>query len=130
MVKEILIYLVISALVLLIIKIVLSYKCTAEVEATVIGINERESRGRHGRRIMVYQPTFSYEWNGSQRTLTPAAWSSYSKYEIGERETLLIDPDNPDRFTYKNIMKEPVFKLTFTVLTAVFVISLARFAGK
>lgn len=97
-------------------------KCMVEVVATVTQINEERYRSRRGGG-KTYQPTFTYEWKGFTRTLTPQMRSSYWKFEIGDQVTLLIDPEDGGNYRFKDFKYDPVsqmmagfFFVTLTIL--------------
>lgn len=81
-----------------------------EVEATVIRVNAKKSRRNRGPGyVYVYQPVFTYEWNGWQRTLESEMWSSMANFEVGQKVILLINPKNPGEFRYKT--NDPILPL-------------------
>lgn len=90
-----------------------------EVEATVDRINERMSTGSHSHHLMLYQPEFTYEWNGWTRTIVSEIWSSKKYYEVGDTVILLINPNNPREFRYKSVLYNPASHMIFSILLGI-----------
>ena len=99
--------------------------CTYEVVAEVVCINEKRGSGSHAGRMMVYQPVFAYEWHGWTRQLSPRAWDSDMKYEVGDKVVLLIDPEHPENFRYKDTARDPMLKIVFIAIMAVLMLAAA-----
>ena len=103
-------------------------ECTAQVEAEVVR-NIRRSRGVN-RGSSVY-PVFRYEYGGKVYEQVSRTGSRDTKYDVGEKVVLNVDPDSPSRFY---VDKEDTFVIViissiaavFFVLGVVFAIGSAK----
>ncbi len=72
--------------------------CTSELTVKVTEVLEKKtSRGG-----MVYKPIFESVDDARQLIINSAYYSSLVSFEIGDIVELLINPDNPQQFLYKN----------------------------
>lgn len=68
-------------------------RCTLDVEAAV---TENRIGGRNG--DTVYYPVFSYEYQGRTYKKKSSSGSYPARYKVGDRVTVHIDPDDPDKY--------------------------------
>lgn len=97
-----------------------------EVSATVVSVAETRASGSRAGNSMVYQPTFSYEWKGFTRTVESPVWATFYNFNIGDKVTLLVDPDNGSNFKFKDDSLNPMNFLLRTILFIVFVIIMLK----
>lgn len=68
----------------------------ASVEGTVVELVESVSRDSDGHRSRTYRPTVEFQLgSGETRTFTSSMGSSPPAYDVGERVTVLYDPQDP-----------------------------------
>lgn len=66
--------------------------CTQAVEATVIQVNTQKKPGH----LTNEWPLYEYEYNGMTMQYESEFLGSNSGYDVGDKATLYINPQNPD----------------------------------
>ncbi len=100
-------------------------KCTVLVTATVIEIEEKRAAGSRAGQTMVYRPVFSFEWKGFTRTVESRMWASFTKFEVGDKVELYIDPEDSSNFRYKDGFMEPMSFIGISTILVIIVLILA-----
>ena len=71
--------------------------CTESTEGIVI-----ENKHGYRRGLSIYTPIFSIVVNGIEYKITHYSDSNQPKYQIGDKETLYYNPNNPKQFRTKD----------------------------
>lgn len=101
-------------------------KNMVEVEATVVSVDSHMSNSGHGR-YMVYQPTFEYCWKGFTRRLTTHYWFSGHNFDIGDKVTILIDPEDASNYRFKDLRYDPKVFVIRIVIFILIVLVLGKY---
>lgn len=101
-----------------------------EVEATVVSISEKRASGSRAGNSKVYQPTFTYEWKGFTRTVESPVWASFYNFNVGDKVTLLINPEDGSDFRFKNGALNPLNFIIRTMLFLVILIIIMRLTNR
>lgn len=76
-------------------------KCTEEVTAVVVDMNEMRSTHKSGKRhytTTTYAPVYRYEYNGEEYTKKSNLSSSNPKFSLGDKVKIMLDPNDPTNF--------------------------------
>lgn len=72
-------------------------RCTAGADAEVIDLRVSVSHDSDGD-TTTYAPVYRFWYGGEEHTVTSNIYSSGRQYAVGDRVTLMIDPENPETF--------------------------------
>lgn len=90
--------------------------CTQEVDAECVSVNYRYRHHMKGRRP-IQTPVWRYNWNGRTYFKEDQNGNSLINYRSGEKCTLRIDPNQPERFYRKGISNAVVTLIVGIVWT-------------
>ena len=85
----------------------LKERCTAEVQATVIGFARSESSDNGSSSSSAVTPVFEYDYKGTTYSSNANSYSSTFKntFKVGNSYTICVDPDDPMEFYSEDISK-------------------------
>lgn len=91
-------------------------KCTEPVSAVVTENVEHKSSSRKHRRKITYAPVFEYEYNGKAYTYKSNIYSKPAEYSVGEKTTIYVNPNAPEKVYYKPKGSAVVMNVVFKVV--------------
>ncbi|MDE7229724.1 MAG: DUF3592 domain-containing protein [Oscillospiraceae bacterium] len=78
--------------------------CTEQVSARVVKMIEHKSGGtsiKHNKTSTTYAPVFEYEYEGKKYTYTSTVASNPPEFSTGQRVTIWVDPNAPNKIYYE-----------------------------
>lgn len=93
-------------------------KCTEPVYATVVRMEENRTRRgmRHHTTGVTYAPVFEYEYSGKQYTYTNTVGTNPPEFVSGDRVTIWVDPDAPNKIYYEPAGSSVLLSIAFRIL--------------
>lgn len=91
--------------------------CTEQVIAEVVKMVEHRSTGtgRHKMSGTTYAPVFKYEYDGKEYSYISNVAANPPEYSAGERVTIWVNPNNPNKIYYKpggtSVLLSVVFRI-------------------
>lgn len=96
--------------------------CTQEVDAECVSVNYHYRHRSNGTgKVKISYPVWRYCWNGQTYFKEDQNGNSVVNYRVGERCTLRIDPNKPERF-YRKGMSNAVVTLIVAIVWTGFVL--------
>lgn len=90
-------------------------KCTVEVEATVVDMREEFSADSDGSSY-IYYPILEYRTSENNLRVKMDYGYSHPKYSVGDKVTILYNPQKESEFIIKGERASSVFSIVFTIL--------------
>lgn len=102
--------------------------CTYETDATVVDYIAEERYKKNNTKYQYY-PVYSYGYGGNEYRAKGTHSLPDKKYEIGERTTVFVNPDNSEEFFDKNYslmrVENNPFVLIFYIFFVLLVVDIA-----
>lgn len=98
--------------------------CTEQVTAKVVRMEKHTSRssGKHHRTSTTYAPVFEYEYDGRQYTHTSSVASNPPEFSTGEKVTIWVNPNAPDKIYYEPGTSSVLLSIVFRILGGIIAI--------
>lgn len=95
-------------------------RCSVKVEGEIIEIKSKigggSFTGKHLRKIsLVYSPVYSFIYNNKRREYCSNCYNSIVEYELGDKQTLYINPNNENEICVKLDKKILIFQAIFSI---------------
>lgn len=100
-------------------------KCTEEVTAVVVDMDEIKSTHRTKKRhytTTTYAPVYRYEYNGKEYTKKSNVSSSNPKFTEGDKVKIMLDPNDPTKFYVPDDNTMSILSTIFLSIGGVFVL--------
>ena len=89
--------------------------CTVERVATVVEMEKEESTDSDGYSSTIYYPVIEYEVNNDTQYARMRTGSSNPEYKIGDKVTILYNPDQSNEILVKGEKTLDIFTIIFLV---------------
>lgn len=93
----------------------LTKKCTEEVKATVIELEEEYDSDQEGATSYIYYPVVEYEVNGKVVKARMNKGSNPPEYNVNDKVTILYNPNKTDQFIVKGDNSNNLFMFIFGI---------------
>ena len=87
--------------------------CTTEIMATVVNMREESETDNDGRTSYIYYPIIEYNVENEIIKTSMSSGSNSPAYSVGDRITILYNPNNPKEFIVKGDKSSELFVYIF-----------------